>query len=88
MKLLIDDWKRAWRLLSVQAAAVLVALELAGDYLPEIKEYLGNDYAKWIGLGIIVARVIRQTPASVGSDTRGGSSGRGVDAAPVARGEE
>ena len=88
MKLLIDDWKRAWRLLSVQVAAVLIALELAGDYLPEIKEYLGDDYAKWIGLGIIVARVIRQTPARVGADTRHGRTDRDVDAAPVARGEE
>lgn len=88
MKLLIDDWKRAWRLLSVQAAAVLVALELAGDYLPEIKEYLGDDYAKWIGLGIIVARVIRQAPARVDADTRSGAAGRGAAGAPVARDEE
>lgn len=88
MKLLIDDWKRAWRLLSVQVAAVLVALELAGDYLPEIKEYLGDDYAKWMGLAVIVARVIRQAPTRVDADTRRGGTGRDVDAAPVARGEE
>lgn len=88
MKLLIDDWRRAWRLLSVQAAAVLVALELAGDYLPEIKEYLGDDFGKWAGLAIIVARVIRQTPARVGADTRSGGPGWDVDAAPVARSEE
>jgi hypothetical protein len=88
VKLLIDDWKRAWRLLSVQAAAVLIALELAGDYLPEIKEYLGDDYAKWMGLTVIVARVVRQTPARVGADTRRGGTGRDVDTAPVARDEE
>lgn len=88
MKLLIDDWKRAWRLFSVQVAAVLVALELAGDYLPEIKEYLGDDFGKWIGLAIIVARVIRQTPARVGTDAHDGSTVRGVDGASVARGEE
>lgn len=88
MKLLIDDWKRAWRLLSVQVAAVLVVLELAGDYLPEIKEYLGDDYAKWMGLAVIVARVVRQTPARVDADARPGGPGRDVDAAPVARGEE
>lgn len=88
MKLLIDDWKRAWRLLSVQVAAVLVALELAGDYLPEIKGYLGDDFGKWLGLGIIVARIIRQTPARVDADARSGSAVRGVDGAPVARGEE
>ena len=88
MKLLIDDWKRAWRLLSVQAAAVLVALELAGDYLPEIKEYLGDDFAKWAGLAIIVARVVRQTPARVDADTRRGGADRDVADAPVARDEE
>lgn len=88
MKLLIDDWKRAWRLLSVQVAAVLVALELAGDYLPEIKEYLGDDYAKWMGLAVIVARVVRQAPARVGADARSGGAGRDVAAAPVARDEE
>lgn len=88
MKLLIDDWKRAWRLLSVQVAAVLIALELAGDYLPEIKEYLGDDYAKWMGLAVIVARVVRQAPARVGADARPGSADRDVDAASVARGEE
>ena len=85
---LIDDWKQAWRLLSVQVAAVLVALEVAGDYLPESKEYLGDDYAKWIGLGIIVARVIRQTPTRVGANARRGGAGGDVDAAPVARSEE
>ena len=85
---LIDDWKQAWRLFSVQAAAVLVALEVAGDYLPEIKEYLGDDYAKWVGLGIIVARVIRQAPARVDADARRRGAGRDVGAAPVARGEE
>lgn len=88
MKLLIDDWKRAWRLLSVQVAAALIALELAGDHLPEIKEYLGDDYAKWMGLAVIVARVVRQTPARVGADTRRGGAGGDVDAAPVARVEE
>jgi hypothetical protein len=88
MRMLIDDWKRAWRLLSVQAAAALVALEVAGDYLPELKEYLGDDFGKWAGLVIIVARVIRQTPAHVDADTRRGGPDRDVAAAPVARGEE
>lgn len=88
MKLLIGDWKRAWRLLSVQAAAALVALEVAGDYLPEIKEYLGDDFGKWAGLAIIVARVIRQTPSRVDADARSGGADRDAGAAPVARGEE
>lgn len=88
MKLLIDDWKRAWRLFSVQAAAVLVALEVAGDYLPEIKGCLGDDFGKWAGLAIIVARVVRQTPARMDADTRRGGAAGDAGAAPVARGEE
>lgn len=88
MKLLIDDWKRAWRLLSVQAAAALVALELAGDYLPEIKEYLGDDFAKWAGLAIIVARIIRQTSTHVDADARRGGAVRDDSGTPVARGKE
>lgn len=86
--MLIDDWKQAWRLLSVQVAAALVTLEVAGDYLPEIKEYLGDDYAKWVGLAIIVARIIRQTPTHVGADTRRSGATGDVGPAPVARGEE
>lgn len=85
--MLIDNWKQAYKLFSVQAAAALVALEVAGDYLPELKGYLGDDFGKWLGLGIIVARIIRQTPARAGDDTRGGSDDRGVAGAPVARGE-
>ena len=86
--ILIDDWQKAWKLFSVQVAAALVALEVAGDYLPELKEYLGDDFGKWIGLAIIVARIIRQTPANVGTDARGGLPVRDDAGAPVARGEE
>lgn len=86
--MLINNWKQAYKLFSVQAAAALVALEVAGDYLPELREYLGDDFGKWLGLGIIVARIIRQTPARAGADTRGGSNAGHVGGAPVARGEE
>ena len=86
--ILIDDWQKAWKLFSVQVAAALVALEVAGDYLPELKEYLGDDFGKWIGLAIIIARIIRQTPANVGADTRGGGNSGHVGGTPVARGEE
>ena len=86
--MLINNWKQAYKLFSVQAAAALVALEVAGDYLPELKEYLGDDFGKWIGLGIIVARIIRQTPARAGTDTRSGSRDGDVSGAPVAREDE
>lgn len=86
MKLLINDWKRAWRLLSVQAATALVALDVAGDHLPMIREYIGEDYARWAGILIIVARVIRQTPASVADDSRDGDGSRDVAGVAVERG--
>jgi hypothetical protein len=86
--MLIDDWKQAYRLFSVQVAAALVALEVAGGYLPELKEYLGDDFGKWIGLAIIIARIIRQTPAHVGADPRGGGNPGDAGNTPVARGEE
>lgn len=86
--MLIDNWKQAYKLFSVQAAAALVALEVAGDYLPELKEYLGDDFGKWLGLGIIVARIIRQTPARASADARDGGSTGGVAGSSVARGEE
>jgi hypothetical protein len=86
--MLIHNWKQAYKLFSVQAAAALVALEVAGDYLPELKEYLGDDFGKWLGLGIIVARIIRQAPARAGADARGGGGSGDASGASVAREDE
>jgi hypothetical protein len=61
---LIEDWKRAWRLLSVQLAALLAALDVAYDYLPQVQQFLPEGWVRWAALAIIVARIVRQ--ASVG----------------------
>lgn len=60
----IQDWPRAHKLLSVQLAGLLLALDVAYDYLPAIAQYLPEHWVRWIALAIIVGRVIRQ--ASVG----------------------
>lgn len=61
---LIEDWKRAYKLLTVQLAALLLALDVAYDYLPAIQQYLPADWVRWMALAILLGRVIRQ--ASVG----------------------
>lgn len=60
----IQDWQRAHKLLSVQLAGLLLALDVAYDYLPALAQYLPENWVRWIALAIIVGRVIRQ--ASVG----------------------
>lgn len=61
---LIEDWTRAWRLLSVQLAALLAVLDAAYEYLPAVQQYLPEGWVRWLALAIIAGRVIRQ--ASVG----------------------
>jgi hypothetical protein len=61
---LIEDWKRAHKLLSVQLAALLLVLDTAYDYLPAVQQYLPDGWVRWIAVAIIAGRVIRQ--ASIG----------------------
>lgn len=58
--LLIEDWKRAWRLGSIWLAAALGLLDAASEYLPMVKTYLPEGWVKWIAIAIIVARLLKQ----------------------------
>jgi len=58
---LIDDWKQAWKFLSVWLALIMMGLDVAGDSLPMIKEYLPDGWVKYAAGAIILARVIKQT---------------------------
>lgn len=61
MKLrLIEDWKSAYKFLSVWVAAVLGLLATAYEYLPSVQTYLPEGWVKWFALLIIAARVIHQ----------------------------
>lgn len=57
---LVDDWRKAYTFLSVQFAALLVLLEVANAYLPEIMVYVPEHYRGYIGGAILVARIIQQ----------------------------
>lgn len=57
----IEDWRRCWRLLSVQLAALLAVLDTAYDYLPAVQQYLPEGWVRWLALAIIAGRVIQQT---------------------------
>ena len=82
---MIKDWKHAWRFASVQLAAVLVALDVLAQYQPELKEYIGDEYARYLGVAIIVARVIRQAKLTSSADNAARGSDSGIAGACVAR---
>lgn len=66
MKLkLIENWRAAWRMLSVQMAALLAAVAVAYDYLPMLQQYLPADWMKWGALIVIAARLIKQEKLNV-----------------------
>lgn len=61
MKLkLIPDWRKAYRMLSVQAAALLALVAAAYDHLPTLQAYLPEGWVKWAALAVIAARIIKQ----------------------------
>lgn len=57
---LIENWRSAWRMLSVQAAALLAILASAHDYLPALQTYLPDGWVKYAALVVILARVVKQ----------------------------
>lgn len=57
---LIPTWKQAYKYITVQLAAILVMVSFAYEYLPVLQDNLPTDYSKWIGLAIIVARIVSQ----------------------------
>lgn len=57
---LIENWKQAWRLRSVQLAGLLVFVDFTYEYLPVMQMYLPEAWVRWTGLAIIVARIVRQ----------------------------
>jgi hypothetical protein len=57
---LIPTWRQAHNYVTVQLAGLLVLVSTAYDYLPAIHEYLPEGYSKYIGIAIIVARIVSQ----------------------------
>lgn len=62
---MVPEWRQSWRLLSVQALALLAALPLAWAELPpDIKDMIPAEWRPWIVSVLAVAgiagRLIRQ----------------------------
>lgn len=61
MKLaLIENWRSAWRMLSVQLATLLALVATAYEHLPIMQAYMPEGWVKWAALLVVVARIIQQ----------------------------
>lgn len=60
--MLVEGWRQAHRWLSVQVALVVALLGTLEASWPEVAELLPDGWARWGGIAIIVARIIRQRP--------------------------
>lgn len=58
---LIEEWKCAYKLMTVWLAAAMVAVSTAYEYLPIIQQYLPDTWVRWMAGAIIVARIIKQS---------------------------
>ena len=61
---LIDGWRCGYKLATVWIAAAIVIISASSEYLPALQQYLPADWVKWMGVAIIVARMIKQTPTT------------------------
>lgn len=71
---LINNWRRAWRMLSVQLSGLLALLAAAEVYLPQLREHLPANWYGYLAIAVIVARVVRQPKleaANAGADKQG-----------------
>lgn len=57
---LIDNWRKAHRMLTVQAATVLGLVAAAYEYLPAMRDYLPDGWVKFAFFIIIAARLLKQ----------------------------
>lgn len=58
--MLIENWKNAYKYLTVQLATGLLLLSQAYEYLPMLKDYVPQNYVSVLALAIIVARIVAQ----------------------------
>lgn len=51
---LVENWRQAWKWLSIQITAVGIALQAAVLAFPDIKNWLGDGVSHCVGLLILV----------------------------------
>lgn len=57
---LIENWKQAWKYISVQIAAVILFLPTLAPYMPEIMAYIPTNWYQILGGAILIARIVKQ----------------------------
>lgn len=57
---LIDNWKDAWKLSSVQAGAAITGLAIAEQVLPALQAVLPTGIYGILGVLVMIARVVLQ----------------------------
>ena len=63
--MLIENWKNAYKYLTVKLAGGLFVLAQAYDYIPVLKEYVPGNYVSIFALAIIFARIVAQPKIKV-----------------------
>lgn len=58
--MLIENWKSAYKYLTVQLATGLLLLSQAYEYLPMLKDYVPQNYVMYVSIAIIIARIVAQ----------------------------
>lgn len=62
---LVENWKSAWKWISIQIAALAAAIQAAILAFPSVKDYLSDTITHWVGLvlllSLIVGRMIDQS---------------------------
>lgn len=66
---LIDEWKSAWRMFSVQAMALSASIQGAYIALPDtFQSYIPHEWMHYASIGLLVigvlGRLIDQTPST------------------------
>jgi hypothetical protein len=58
--MLIDEWKKAHKFLSVQVTTITGVLAMAYEYIPQIQQYFPPGWFKYAVGAILIARLLRQ----------------------------
>ena len=57
---LVENWRKAYKFLSVQLYVLLAALVASYDYLPVVAQYFPPEMIPFLAIAIVVARIIDQ----------------------------
>lgn len=62
---LVTNWRQAWRMHSMQLAALIVVLASIESFLPQLQPLLPPKVYAGLGVAVMVARLIQQAKLAV-----------------------